>query len=106
MNPGNDPRDRSGATAPTHADEVRRLRALAARVRRDLVLSDAAERLVAALRARTGVNDPEALAVALLDDRGPCGAVARRTTRDGVRVDEGSHPFRNPANPFAPTPSR
>ncbi|MGW0855837.1 hypothetical protein [Streptomyces sp. NPDC002690] len=70
------------------------------------VPEDAAERLVAALRARTGVDDPEALAVALLDDQGPCGPVAWRTTRDGVRVGEGSHSFRNPANPFALTPGR
>ncbi|MGW1469197.1 hypothetical protein ACWCPT_33225 [Streptomyces sp. NPDC002308] len=70
------------------------------------VPEDAAERLTVALRARTGVDDPEALAVALLDDQGPFGPVNWRTGRDGVRVDDGTHSYRNPANPFALPPDR
>ncbi|MCX5396769.1 hypothetical protein [Streptomyces sp. NBC_00102] len=70
------------------------------------VPEDAAVRLTAALRARTGVDDPQALAVALLDDQGPTGPVGWRTTVHGVRVGEGSHSYRNPANPFALPPDR
>lgn len=66
---------------------------------------EAVDRLAAALRARAGVDDPEALAVALLDDQGVTGSTVW-TTRDGVRFDHGSYSFRNPANPFALPPDR
>ncbi|MFG2951459.1 hypothetical protein [Streptomyces adustus] len=61
----------------------------------------AVERLVAALRARTAVEDPELLAAALLEGQGPCGPTHWTMNRDGQRVNDGRYSFRNPANGFA-----
>lgn len=61
----------------------------------------ATERLAAALRARTAVEDPGRLAVALLEDQGPCGPALWTTTADGRRTNDGHYSYRNPANGFA-----
>lgn len=61
----------------------------------------AAERLAAALRARTAIEDPEQLAAALLEGQGPCGPTHWTTTNDGQRINDGRYSFRNPANSFA-----
>jgi hypothetical protein len=61
----------------------------------------AAERLTAALRARTAVEDPEHLAAALLEGQGPCGPTHWTTTSDGQQINDGRYSFRNPTNGFA-----
>ncbi|MCC3653965.1 hypothetical protein LIX60_21370 [Streptomyces sp. S07_1.15] len=65
------------------------------------VPTEAAERLVAALSARTAVEDPEQLAAALLEDQGPCGPAHWTTQGDGRRINDGRYSFRNPTNGFA-----
>lgn len=68
----------------------------------DLAVPDAAaERLAAALRARTAVENPEQLAATLLEDQGPCGPTHWTTTNDGQRVNDGHYSYRNPTNNFA-----
>ncbi|MFD8694341.1 hypothetical protein [Kitasatospora purpeofusca] len=67
---------------------------------------EAAARLATALRALTAVDDPDRLAVALLEDQGPCGPVRWRTTGKGLRINGGGHSYRNPANGFALTADR
>ncbi|MFE5587502.1 hypothetical protein [Kitasatospora sp. NPDC056531] len=62
--------------------------------------STAAPRLAAALRAHTAVEDPEHLALLLLDQQGQPGPAHWRTTEDRVRVNDGRYSYRNPANPF------
>jgi len=66
----------------------------------------AAERLGAALRARTAVEDPERLAAVLLEGQGPCGPARWTGDEDGRRINDGSYSFRNPANGFALSPDR
>ncbi|MCY9785141.1 hypothetical protein KIK06_14745 [Nocardiopsis sp. EMB25] len=66
----------------------------------------AAERLAAALRSRTGVEDPDALAAALLERQGPWGPVRWTTTEDGSRTNDGGWSSRNPGNHFAWSPER
>ncbi|MEU1300158.1 hypothetical protein [Streptomyces shenzhenensis] len=61
----------------------------------------AAERLASALHARTAVEDPEQLAVALLEAQGPCGPTHWTTSRDGQQINDGFYSFRNPTNGFA-----
>ncbi|MFD8756899.1 hypothetical protein ACFV0O_38870 [Kitasatospora sp. NPDC059577] len=61
----------------------------------------AAPCLAAALRARTAVEDPDHLALLLLEQQGQPGPARWRTTQDGVRINGGRHSHRNPANPFA-----
>ncbi len=61
----------------------------------------AAERLAAALRARTAVEDPEQLAAALLEGQGPCGPTRWTMNEEGQRINDGRYSFRNPANDFA-----
>jgi hypothetical protein len=61
----------------------------------------AAERLAAALRARTAVEDPDRLAATMLEEQGPCGAVRWVTTADGRRISDGRYSYRNPGNHFA-----
>ncbi|MER6617011.1 hypothetical protein [Streptomyces xantholiticus] len=72
----------------------------------DDVPDDAAERLTSALRALIGVEDPEALAAALLDGQGAPGPATWTTTGDGVRINDGPYSYRNPANRFALPPAR
>ncbi|OEJ94449.1 hypothetical protein [Streptomyces thermolilacinus] len=62
---------------------------------------DAVDRLAAALRARTGVEDPERLAAALLEEQGAPGVANWTTAGAGFPVNDGACSFRNPANPFA-----
>ncbi|MFF7209197.1 hypothetical protein ACFZAU_01510 [Streptomyces sp. NPDC008238] len=72
----------------------------------DAVPAAASERLVAALRARTAVEDPEQLAAALLEGQGACGPARWTATGDGPRINDGRYSFRNPANRFALPPDR
>jgi hypothetical protein len=72
----------------------------------DDVPDDAADRLAGALRARTGVEDPESLASALLEDQGAPGPARWTTAGHGFSVNDGEYSFRNPANGFAPTVER
>ncbi|MEU6815615.1 hypothetical protein [Streptomyces sp. NPDC046860] len=67
----------------------------------DEVPDDAADRLTAALRARTGVEDPEPLAAALLEDQGAPGPARWTASGLGFAVNDGEYSFRNPANRFA-----
>jgi hypothetical protein len=67
---------------------------------------DAVERLTSALQALVGVEDPEAVAAALLESQCAPGAATWTTTGDGVRVNDGSYSYRNPANGFALPPAR
>lgn len=67
----------------------------------DDIPDDAADRLASALRALTGVEDPELLAAALLEGQGAPGSATWTTTEDGVRINDGEYSFRNPANHFA-----
>ncbi len=57
-------------------------------------------RLAAALSALTLAESPDELATALLEDQGPTGP-SNWTVANGVRVDDGAHSYRNPANTFA-----
>lgn len=72
----------------------------------DDVPDDAADRLTAALRARTRVRTPERLATLLLEDQGPCGPVRWTMVKSNCRINDGSYSYRNPANRFAWTDSR
>ncbi|MFF2728934.1 hypothetical protein ACFVS9_13660 [Streptomyces sp. NPDC058008] len=67
----------------------------------DAVPDDATGRVAKALRARTGVEDPEALASALLEDQGAPGPAHWTAAAYGFSVNDGAHSFRNPANRFA-----
>ncbi|MFJ8072694.1 hypothetical protein ACIQ7Q_01810 [Streptomyces sp. NPDC096176] len=67
---------------------------------------DAVERLRSALQALVGVEDPEAVAAALLDGQGAPGTATWTTTGDGARINHGSYSYRNPANGFALPPAR
>ncbi|MCX4690575.1 hypothetical protein OG401_40860 [Kitasatospora purpeofusca] len=62
---------------------------------------EAPARLAAALKSLTAVEDPDRLAAALLADQGPCGPARWTTTRNGLRINDGGHSYRNPANGFA-----
>ncbi|MGW4231321.1 hypothetical protein ACWEF9_18840 [Streptomyces sp. NPDC004980] len=67
----------------------------------DEVPDTGVERLAVALRARTGVEDPESLACALLEGQGAPGPARWTTTGSGLSVNDGGYSFRNPANRFA-----
>ncbi|QUX27132.1 hypothetical protein KGD83_17495 [Nocardiopsis akebiae] len=56
----------------------------------------AVRRLAAALRARVGAEAPEVLASAIVERWSASGPVRWRTTGAGVRVNDGTHSFRNP----------
>ncbi|WP_232831996.1 hypothetical protein [Nocardiopsis sp. FIRDI 009] len=58
----------------------------------------AVERLAAALRPRTGVEDPDGFAVALLEQQEPWGPVRWTTGGDGSRINDGGWSPRNPGN--------
>ncbi|WP_099908773.1 hypothetical protein [Streptomyces sp. TLI_171] len=64
------------------------------------VPAGAVERLAAALRARTAIDDPDRLAAALLKEQGQCGPV-HWTAESGRQVNDGDLSYRNPANDFA-----
>ncbi|WP_406725804.1 hypothetical protein WJ438_15620 [Streptomyces sp. GD-15H] len=66
----------------------------------------ATERLASALRALVGVEDPEALAAALVESQGAPGPATWSTRGDGVRINDGEYSYRNPANHFALPPAR
>ncbi|BFV57655.1 hypothetical protein KCMC57_up27590 [Kitasatospora sp. CMC57] len=85
------------ATSDPHA----RLLLLLPALGDDALPPDAVGRLASALRARTRVEDPDALATALLEGQGQCGPVSWSTIDRGVRVSGGGLSFRNPANDFA-----
>ncbi|MBT2367765.1 hypothetical protein J7E88_21250 [Streptomyces sp. ISL-10] len=72
----------------------------------DDVPDAAAERLTSALRALIGVEDPEALAAALLGGQGASGTATRTTAGDGVRINDDPYSYRNPANHVALPPAR
>ncbi|MFE7760362.1 hypothetical protein [Streptomyces sp. NPDC057438] len=72
----------------------------------DAVPDDAVGRLADALHARTTVEDPEALASALLEDQGAAGPARWTTAGFGFSVNDGEYSFRNPANSFALSPER
>ncbi|MFD5086887.1 hypothetical protein ACFWOG_30150 [Kitasatospora sp. NPDC058406] len=61
----------------------------------------AVARLAAALHARTTVEDPDRLAALLLTEQGQPGPAHWTTTEDGIRINDGHHSYRNPANHFA-----
>lgn len=91
-----------GSTTDPHA----RLLLLLPAFGDDDVPDDAADRLTAALRARTRVRTPERLATLLLEDQGPCGPVRWTTVEGNCRINDGGYSYRNPANRFAWTDSR
>ncbi|MFJ7268278.1 hypothetical protein ACIQV3_16810 [Streptomyces sp. NPDC099050] len=86
-----------GSTTDPHA----RLLLLLPALGDDELPDDAVDRLTAALRARSGVEDPEALGVILLDGQGAPGPARWTTDGRGCAVNDGAYSFRNPANPFA-----
>ncbi|MFJ1593166.1 hypothetical protein ACIOD0_23425 [Kitasatospora albolonga] len=86
-----------GSTTDPHA----RLLLLLPAFGDDAVPDDAVVRLAGALRARTSVEDSEALAAALLGDQGAVGPVHWTSAGPGIRVNDGAYSYRNPANPFA-----
>ncbi|MFF4231321.1 hypothetical protein [Streptomyces sp. NPDC001820] len=86
-----------GSTTDPHA----RLLLLLPAFGDDDVPDDAIDRLAAALRAHTGVETPEPLAAALLDDQGASGPARWTTAGDGIRINDGEYSFRNPTNRFA-----
>lgn len=86
-----------GSTADPHA----RLLLLLPATGDAEVPDDAVARLAAALRARTGVEDPERLAAALLEEQGAPGVANWTTAGAGYPVNDGAYSFRNLANPFA-----
>ncbi|MFJ3671509.1 hypothetical protein ACIPSE_34105 [Streptomyces sp. NPDC090106] len=67
----------------------------------DEVPDDAVVRLTDALRAHTGVDDPESLAAVLLEDQGAPGPARWTTAGRGFRVNDGAYSYRNPVNHFA-----
>ncbi|MGW4373785.1 hypothetical protein ACWEJ7_08970 [Streptomyces albidoflavus] len=67
----------------------------------DAVPDDAVGRLAGALHARTSVEDPQALASALLQDQGAPGPARWTTAGHGFAVNDGAYSFRNPTNRFA-----
>ncbi|MEU4173402.1 hypothetical protein AB0F46_42125 [Streptomyces sp. NPDC026665] len=91
----------NGSTGGSTTDPDSRLLLLLPAFGDAAVPTAAAGRLVAALRARTAVADPEELAAALLEGQGPCGPTHWTEDGDGRRVNDGSYSFRNPANGFA-----
>lgn len=85
------------------ADPDSRLLLLLPALGDDRAPEGAKSRLTTALAARTTVEDPEGLATALADGQGATGP-SHWTNKDGVRVDDGGHSYRNPSNAFALTP--
>ncbi|WP_406490577.1 hypothetical protein OHB06_00860 [Streptomyces sp. NBC_01604] len=65
------------------------------------VLDDAVGRLAIALQARTGVDEPESLASALLENQGAPGPARWTTSVQGFSANDGAYSYRNRANPFA-----
>ncbi|MGW4504857.1 hypothetical protein ACWENO_09435 [Streptomyces sp. NPDC004436] len=86
-----------GSTTDPHA----RLLLLFPALGDDELPDDAVDRVAAALRACTGVENPEALGTALLDAQGASGPARWTTDSRGCPVNDGAHSFRNPANHFA-----
>ncbi|MGW7074733.1 hypothetical protein [Streptomyces sp. NPDC054866] len=72
----------------------------------DAVPDGAVGRLADALRSRTGVDDPEALASALLEGQAAPGPAHWTTAMHAFSVNDGEYSFRNPANRFALSPDR
>ncbi|WP_394619165.1 hypothetical protein JNUCC0626_08725 [Lentzea sp. JNUCC 0626] len=69
------------------------------------VPDDAVDRLAEALRARTAVDDADALAAYFLEEQGEPGP-ARWSDRPGYAVNNGISSYRNPSNSFALPPER
>ncbi|MER7758175.1 hypothetical protein [Streptomyces sp. NPDC097619] len=90
-----------GSTTDAHA----RLLLLLPAFGDDEVPEDAPDRLAEALRALTGVEDPQALAVVLLEGQGAPGPVHWTTTPQGPKVNNGDHSPRNPTHPAALSPT-
>ncbi len=67
---------------------------------------DAVERLAAALRARTRVEEPDRLAAVRLAYQGPWGPTHWTRADGGHLINDGGHSFRNPAHGFAWPPAR
>ncbi|MFE3186044.1 hypothetical protein ACFXKR_35025 [Streptomyces violascens] len=86
-----------GSTTDPHA----RLLLLLPAFGDDAAPEDAVGRLASALHARTSVENPEALASALLEDQGAPGPAHWTTARHGFSVNDGDYSVRNPANRFA-----
>ncbi|WP_254885402.1 hypothetical protein [Streptomyces sp. NA02950] len=86
-----------GSTTDAHA----RLLLLLPALGDDALPDHAADRLAVALRARTGVEAPEPLAGALLENQGLWGPAHWTTPVAGLRINDGEYSFRNPANRFA-----
>ncbi|WP_245984009.1 hypothetical protein [Streptomyces tateyamensis] len=91
-----------GATDAPHARLLLMLPALGD----DTLPDDGSDRLAAALRARTAVDDPDRLAALLLSEQGQHGPAHWTTSEHGTRVNDGHHSFRNPASHFALPPHR
>lgn len=62
------------------------------------VPAGAGKRLAACLRDRLAAAEPGRLAAAVLRHQGPAGPSRWSTDAHGVRTDDGSYSFRNPAN--------
>ncbi|MCY0943698.1 hypothetical protein [Streptomyces antarcticus] len=86
-----------GSTTDPHA----RLLLLLPTLGDDELPGDAVERLAAALRACTRVEDPGALGAVLLNAQGATGPAHWTTDSRGSSVNDGAYSFRNPANHFA-----
>ncbi len=86
-----------GSTTDPHA----RLLLLLPAFGDDELPGDAVDRLAAALRACTGVDDPEALGATLLEAQGAPGPAHWTADDRGAAVNDGAYSFRNPANRFA-----
>ncbi|MEU3690336.1 hypothetical protein [Streptomyces narbonensis] len=93
----------NGLPGGSTADSRRRLLLLLPALGDDSIPDSARHRLMAALSAVTAVEAPEELDVALVEGQGAGGA-SRWTSKNGVRVDDGAFPYRNPSNGFARTP--
>lgn len=90
----------NGMPGDSAADPRVRLLLLMPAMGDDAVPDSALPHLAAALEALTSAEAPHDLAAALVEDQGPTGP-ATWTGRDGVLVNDGTHSYRNPANPFA-----
>ncbi|MGA5290020.1 hypothetical protein [Streptomyces pseudogriseolus] len=91
---------RQPATEPCDALDARRLLLLFPTLGDLGVPDDAAAVLSAALTALTVIEDPDEVARMLLDNQG-LWTSAQWRSRDGVRINDGGHSYRNPVNAFA-----